>query len=153
VAEAGDYHLGHLYASAWTGASAATKDAALVMATRLLDTLVEWDGWVVTETQALLWPRSGMLYRNGYSVPSNVVPIDLKRATSELARLLIVADLTAESDVENQKLKALTAGPVRLEFGDGVTVKRIPDSVWALLPPGWGLVRSRDNGMRATVRA
>ena len=36
VAESDAYHEGHLYATDWTGASGATKAAALVMATRLV---------------------------------------------------------------------------------------------------------------------
>ena len=51
------YHEGHLYATAWTGASAGTKDAALVMATRLIDALFQFNGVRTKATQALQWPR------------------------------------------------------------------------------------------------
>jgi len=37
VAESDAYHDGHLYATAWTGATSGNKAAALVMATRLID--------------------------------------------------------------------------------------------------------------------
>ena len=37
AADGDAYHDGHLYATAWTGATLANKEKALVMATRLID--------------------------------------------------------------------------------------------------------------------
>lgn len=155
VAEATTFFEGHLYGSAWTDADAATQAAALVMATRTLDTLVEWSGAVVTSTQALQWPRSGMYYRNRvYPIPNTEVPADLKNAVAEFARQLIVGDRTADNDVEANKLRSLKAGPVELEFDAGVVAKVVPDSVWAMLPEHWGYIRSRSGaGHRELVRA
>ena len=47
VADADAYHEGHLYASAWTGATTADKEKALVMATRLR-TATRWSWWTFT---------------------------------------------------------------------------------------------------------
>jgi len=152
AAEGTTYHEGHLYASAWTGASTATKEAALVMATRLLDALVEWSGLATSETQALAWPRVGMLTRNGYVIESSEIPADLKSATAEYARALIVDDRSADSDIESQGITSLTAGPVSLAFKDTVQAKPIPDSVFYLLPPSWGYIRSRTPSERPLVR-
>ena len=57
VAEGDAYFEGHLYASAWTGASGASKAAALVMATRLIDAEFQFNGTRTSEGQALQWPR------------------------------------------------------------------------------------------------
>ena len=57
VADGDAYHDGHLYASVWTGASTATKEAALVMATRVIDAHYQFRGFKVTDAQALQWPR------------------------------------------------------------------------------------------------
>ena len=57
VADGDAYFEGHLYATAWTAATSGTKAAALVMATRLVDTQVQFNGYRAHETQALQWPR------------------------------------------------------------------------------------------------
>jgi hypothetical protein len=57
VADADSYFEAHLYASAWTAATATTKAAALVMATRLVDSQYQFNGFRAHDTQALQWPR------------------------------------------------------------------------------------------------
>src|SRR5436190_22394585 len=57
AADGDAYHEGHLYASSWTGASTATKEAALVIATRLIDSLFRFRGFRTSDGQALQWPR------------------------------------------------------------------------------------------------
>src|SRR2546430_13267882 len=57
AADGDAYHEGHLYASAWTAASTATKEAALVMATRLIDGSYQFGGFKTANAQALQWPR------------------------------------------------------------------------------------------------
>jgi hypothetical protein len=55
----GDAHFaGHLYASAWTAATSDRKAAALVMATRLLDSQFQFNGSRTSTSQALQWPRA-----------------------------------------------------------------------------------------------
>ena len=106
------YHDGHLYATAWTGATLANKEKALVMATRLIDGEYQFNGFKLSDAQALQWPRercpdpdrsgggivagvlSGRFGGDAY-VPSDLVPSGVVRATCELARELIVADRTA----------------------------------------------------------
>jgi hypothetical protein len=44
VAECDAYHEGHLYATAWAGATADQKAASLVMATRLIDSCYQFSG-------------------------------------------------------------------------------------------------------------
>ncbi len=51
------YHEGHLYATAWTGATAEQKAAALVMATRLIDGEYQFQGVLTSDSHALSWPR------------------------------------------------------------------------------------------------
>src|SRR5512142_3139964 len=57
VADGDAYFEGHLYATAWTGATDDAKAAALVMATRLVDSQFQFNGFRAHETQALQWPR------------------------------------------------------------------------------------------------
>ena len=125
-------------------ASDSAKVAAIIWATRLLDALYEWEGYVLTSTQALLWPRSGLLYRSGYVVPSTVIPVELQWATAELARQLLVSDRTADNDLSTQGIRSLTAGPVSITFDGSATagtVTAVPDIVKGLIPYEWGYVR------------
>lgn len=147
LAVADQFHLERVpVAATWADASVSERTAALIWATRLLDSLYEWEGSVVTETQALLWPRSGLLYRSGYSVPTTVIPVELQRATAEFARQLMVADRTADNDVAAQGISSITAGPVSIDF-DGsakaASATTVPDIVRSMIPPEWGYVRSR----------
>jgi hypothetical protein len=105
VSDGDAYHDGHLYASAWTGAAADRKAAALVMATRLIDSQFQFNGSRTNEGQALQWPRAecrdpdggsaGWGGRGAVSVESDVVPAAIVQATCEMARELLIVDRTA----------------------------------------------------------
>lgn len=165
-AAAGDadaYHEGHLYASAWSGASAATKEAALVMATRLIDGCYQFDGRKVSRSQALQWPRakavdldgpgdvvwsSTTLFRGaaGY-FPEDVVPIAVVNATCELARELIKADSTDVTDAEGLQSISI-AGALTMQFDKKDQQPKIPETarvflskLGTYLPGATGMVR------------
>lgn len=131
VAEADAYHEGHLYASTWTGAATGTKEAALVMATRLIDRRTNWVGDKLTGDQALAWPRENAEV-DGHEVASNVVPQPVKDATAELARLLIAEDLTKDVDQNQLEAIGLGKGALKIEF-NGKTKNQIPGIVDDLL--------------------
>lgn len=108
VSDADAYHDGHLYATAWTGATADRKAAGLVMATRLIDSQFQFNGGRTSAAQALQWPRTecvdpdkGLLVVSvllpilSNYVDYNLVPPAVVRATCEMARELLVADRTA----------------------------------------------------------
>jgi hypothetical protein len=96
VATGDAYHDGHLYATAWTVATADQKAVALVMATRVLDAEYRFGGVKAKDGQALQWPRSECREPDtGDVVPDDAVPKALVDATCELARELLIADRTA----------------------------------------------------------
>ncbi|HNZ74488.1 MAG TPA: hypothetical protein PKN20_00020 [Verrucomicrobiota bacterium] len=108
VADGDAYFEGHLYASAWTAATSGTKAAALVMATRLVDTQFQFNGYRAHETQALQWPRercpdpdrnlvTSSLQSPVLSsfVPNDEVPAGVASAVCEMARELLIVDRTA----------------------------------------------------------
>lgn len=138
--------------------SGATNAAALVMATRVLDsmsvgrrTLVKdlnsgrafyvvsrlWTGAIASDTQALAWPRSGMFDRHGRAISESVVPSELKDATAELAGQLIMGDTTADNAVSVQGITSVRAGSVSLTFKDAIEAHVLPDAVVNLMPPSW----------------
>lgn len=117
LAEANTYHESHLYGSVWTAAADALKINALITATRLLDENVVWVGWPTNAGQALGWPRAGGLLRSGYAIQSGEIPIALKNATAEFARLLIDAGGMPNSGSDIPAgLKRIKAGSVELEY-------------------------------------
>ena len=104
VADGDDYHDGHLYASAWTGAATEQKEAALVMASMLIDSHFEFAGWRAIPAQALGWPRWEAPDKEfGGYLSVSAVPTAVVRATCEQARALLVADRTLPPDGEGLK--------------------------------------------------
>ncbi len=108
VADGDAYFEGHLYATAWTAATTETKSAALVMATRLVDSQFQFSGYKAHETQALQWPRercpdpdrnlvTSSLQSPVLSsfVPNDEVPAGVASAVCEMARELLIVDRTA----------------------------------------------------------
>jgi hypothetical protein len=96
AADGNAYFEGHLYATAWTGASAGQKDAALVMASRVIDAEYQFHGKRVSSSQALQWPREDCPDPDGSGeLASDKVPVAVVKATCELAKELLIADRTA----------------------------------------------------------
>lgn len=155
LAEADTFHSMRLHADAWTDADDSEQTVALQMATRLLDQWFEWTGFTSTNTQALLWPRSGVVGVNGYLEDNTAIPDRVRDATAELAMHLLLdpdTDRTLESDAETQGLQSITAGPVSLVFKNALSLKVIPQAVAAFLV-GYGVARSAGGGSVRMYRA
>ena len=150
LAQASAYHATHLYASAWTAASSATQETAVIMATRTLDDWVDWKGNKQDDDQALRWPRYGVEDRDGYDFEIDEIPVFLINATSELARTLIGGDVTAEPDTKG--FSKLKVGSLELvvdkEDRDSTTV--LPDTVKAMVEH-YGRIRSRNGPTEALL--
>ena len=108
VADGNAYHDGHLYATAWSGATDDQKAVALVMATRLIDAEYQFNGTRTTSGQSLQWPRAMCPEPDNVHVPISVllpipydyveydkVPKAVVQATCEMARELLIVDRTA----------------------------------------------------------
>ncbi|HEV2436496.1 MAG TPA: DnaT-like ssDNA-binding protein [Verrucomicrobiae bacterium] len=113
VADGDNYHAGHLYATAWTAATADQKAVALVMASRLIDAEFQFNGTRTMAGQALQWPRALCPEPDSAHVPISAllpipsdcvgydkVPNAVVQATCEMARELLVVDRTAAPDGE-----------------------------------------------------
>ncbi|HMJ92263.1 MAG TPA: DnaT-like ssDNA-binding protein [Candidatus Acidoferrum sp.] len=145
VAEGDAFHEAHLYATDWTGASAANKAAALVFATRLIDAHYQFRGFKAHDTQAVQWPREfardddalrvsgigGLMSRDEFFA-SNVVPKLLRDATIETARELIKTNRTEDPDGEGLASLALT-GALSLTFSKSDRRPVIPHVAQAML--------------------
>lgn len=113
-AAASAYLADRLNNTAWTGATSAEKDAALIMATTRLETET-YVGSRVFITQRLKWPRYGAVDPDGLLYDHLTIPYLILQAQCELA-LAIVTDpaLLADSGLEsfvNVKLGSLDVTP------------------------------------------
>lgn len=119
VAGADAYFASQLYAAAWFAATTDEKAQALITTTRALSRM-NWDGWPWTRTQALPFPRSGLLEKNGiYPLANTIIPAELKAATAEGARQLLESGQLPSTPLETVGLKRIKAGSVELEYEPG----------------------------------
>jgi len=147
AAEGTVYHEGRLFSTGWTGAVVGDQEAALVWATRLLDTHFDWQGGKFTLTQALRWPRFGALDRDGELIDSAELPTSLMNAVSELARLLIIGDRSIESGTEG--LSKLKVDVIELTFDKLDRLGTIPDEVYQMISHLGRLKVAATTGARA----
>ena len=159
VADGDAYHAGHLYASAWTGATADQKAVALVMASRLIDAEYQFGGTRSVATQSLQWPRYrcpapdrdatlgvGLLLTSNNWVPENLVPKAVVQATCELGRELLIADRTAAPAGEG--LKYYNDAGKQTGYDKSDTRPIIPAVVQALLAKCGALIKSKSGSVK-----
>ena len=139
--------MGILYASAWTAATLANKEKALVMATRVIDAEYQFSGVRATATQALQWPRASVRDPDGEDdLASNAVPVAVRDATGELARALLIVDRTAAPAGEG--LKYENVGGAQVGYDKSDTRPVIPALVQALLAKYGALINRKSGAVR-----
>ncbi len=109
--------------SAWP-ATDPLKSAALVEATRILDSQFDWYGDIATDSaQALRWPRINAYDMDGRKIPSDIVPKILKEAVCNLAYFMLQNGglNQTQSDVKGVKV-----GPIALTFTPNESVIGVP---------------------------
>jgi hypothetical protein len=127
----------------------------LIQAGRLLDSQFSWKGSPVDVAQRMVFPRLGLLSRNGLIIPGTVNPSEIKDAQSEYAAILHDKDLLSGNEAEEKGVRKVKAGSVEVEFQskdvssfDSVSVSidrsgpefdylRVPISVRQLIPESW----------------
>ncbi len=162
AADGDAYHEGHLYPTAWTAATLASREAALVFATRLIDSQYQFGGSRANEPQALQWPRVNCLDPDKASVPAltgllladpfvsaNAVPKAVIQATCEMARELLVANRTAAPVGEG--LRYENVGTTQTGYDKRDTRPIISHVAQAMLAKFGVLVKGR-NGVVRLVR-
>jgi len=151
AADGDAYHDGHLYASAWTAATAGNKEKALVMATRLIDSQCQFSGMKTSETQALQWPRENCRDMDagrwsGGVVASNIVPKGIRDATCEMARELLLLDRTTAPPGEGLKYQNITGDQTGYDKRD--TRPIISHVAQAMLAKFGAVLRSKSGSVR-----
>ena len=163
AADGDAYHDGHLYAATWTAATTGSKEKALVMATRLIDGLFQFNGFKRMSTQALQWPRRecrdpdiengvvpGLVLVRGPFLDETKVPSLVVNAACELARSLLIEDRTDNPDGEGLSSISVV-GSLRLDFNANDRQPVVPLIVQTWLGK-FGEYIARSKGMSRLVR-
>ena len=95
--------------TAWTGIDS-VKESALRNATQYIDATYRFKGYRVAQHQALMWPRSGVVF-DGYMLAYDVIPAMLKTACIELAIKAISGSLIV--DPASQYVTDVQVGPIK----------------------------------------
>lgn len=137
-----------LYASAWVSATDATKTAAIIWATQLLDQLFEFKGHVSDVDQALMWPRAWVFDEEGRSVDPDEVPNFIKWACAEIALAVVKKDRLAEPELLGQGFSEVQAGPVRIVVDPSAVLPIVPHHIFSMLAHYGDLKESVVRGSR-----
>lgn len=122
------YFAARLYADAWDSATTDTKERAILMACRVIEDQVDWQGLPAIQGQALAWPR---VHVRG--VDPDVIPNQVKNAQCELALYLIGTNPTATPKTAG--FKTLTVDTLKLEIDKADRLPVIPPHVANILAP------------------
>ena len=110
------------------------QERALVWATSLLDSMMDWKGVPTTTTQALRWPRYGLYNRDVSDVLDwDTIPADIEQATAELALALLGRDRFAMPELLGQGIVQASVGSLSVTVDPSQVVSIIPDNVLALV--------------------
>ena len=102
------------------------KGRLLIWSTYLHDALFDWPGYPSNPTtQALRFPRTGFVDRDGYVIDSTTIPAFLERSCAELAYALI-EDKTIWPSALGQGLSELSVDVIRVKFDQGALQEMIP---------------------------
>lgn len=147
VAQADAYHAGRANAQ-WALLTTLEKEAALRRATDYMTVYrLKWKGVRINTAQALDWPRYNVQMEDtGYGryaayLPSNVVPVEVIKATAEMALKAAASELA--EDLGPQVIEE-TIGPITTKYAPGspqYTRYRAVDLLLAPLIGGAGGVR------------
>ncbi len=128
VADADEYFNTRLNSDAWLNADTATKEAALIQATRTIDVLYDWSGEKTSSDQPLDWPRSGVYDCDGNELDENTIPEAVENATCEEAIYLISGDPLTTPSLISQGFKRAKLGDMEIEVADSSSLI-LPDKI------------------------
>lgn len=132
VADADSYFALRLNVAAWTSAVNATKEAALVTATRSIDA-VKWNGEKTVVDQDLAFPRTGLTDIDGEELADDAIPQEVLDATCELALAMLVNSAVITAADSGSNIRRVAAGSASVEYFRPVEGTSFPALVQKLL--------------------
>lgn len=149
LADADTYFAAHGSPSVWTAANDAQQESAIRYATLWIDARYQWPGNVRLTTQALSWPRSGVVDGEGRYVDGESLPARLVQATCEAA-LEHLSTALNEILARGGGIASETVGPISVEYFQSATADRTFPYIDALLKL---IAYPRQSGIGVLVRA
>ena len=132
VSDTDAYFADAIHSGSWDSADADTQSRALVTATRMLDRQL-WKGTKTSSSQALEWPRTGVVDRYGDAIDENTVPAVIIQATQELA-LSLIDDPDVQTNASTSSgIKRAKAGSAEVEYFKPTPRYRFPTIVQELV--------------------
>ncbi len=112
------YWTAHLYNTLQLAADDEGVKAALITVGKGLNDLLQWTGGATDDVQAMTWPRKGMTTRNGFAIPQDTIPQELKNSQCEWAGQYVASDLFQTNAALQQGIASVRAGPVSVTYKD-----------------------------------
>ena len=140
LADCATYHT-NLGNTTWTGSDAA-KTSAIYRAMAWLENQ-PFKGYKYDYDQALEWPRSGVVDRNGYAVGEDEIPPQIVNALCEavLVELVSPGALRPELERGGQVIEESISGAVTTKYASGAPATTDYTAISGLLK---GLTKSRN---------
>ncbi|NLS03616.1 hypothetical protein HGP14_09620 [Rhizobium sp. P32RR-XVIII] len=110
------YHSAMVNAT-WTG-DVALKEGAIRRATAFLSNSYQWQGYKRQgRPQALAWPRVDVTDREGWGVAFDAVPVEIQKATAEVALRELVSPGSMNPDfLASEQVKREKIGQIEVEY-------------------------------------
>lgn len=138
LVDAKKYLGARLGADAWSAASDDDKLRGMVGAANWIDRTV-WMGILTSDSQPLQFPRIGLVDRNDKPISPSVIPVDVIKASYELALALLTnSDVANLTDPAGNQPSSLGAGSVNVSFWRPQPKTLFPFVAQALLLPFFG---------------
>lgn len=148
VAEADVYFANSYGKTLWAPVGNVDKGILLIEATRLLDTLVKWNGYRSTSTQALAWPRAWVKDPDGYYgqseftdgnlggpyLPNDAIGPQIKTIQFELAYSILSG---GGFQNDENPLSRVKVGPILVDYLTTVKTQGFPAIVRDMISK-WG---------------
>ncbi len=136
-------------ASKWVDLDQAEAEAYLITAARQIELSI-WNGFKVSKTQSLNWPRTQVYdYENN---PIENIPVKLKDAQCELAFWYFTEGDRFLSDTDLTQIESLKAGPLDIKVnGKPQLYPAIVDQILNAIGPGL-LLKSANSSSFTPVR-
>jgi hypothetical protein len=123
LADALAYFTAHGSPAVWTAATDAQRESAIRYATLWIDGRYQWPGTIRVTTQALAWPRSGVVDGEGRSVAYDSLPQRLVDATCEAA-LQHLSNALNEILARGGGVQSETVGPISVSYFQSASAGR-----------------------------
>lgn len=103
--------------AAWAALTTDAKEQALRLGADYMEAVYgsRWKGDRVSMTQALSWPRDGVVV-NGFEVSDDIVPVPVARANAELAVRASAGTLLVD---QGAQVVSETVGPISVTYAEG----------------------------------